>query len=260
MGGTAVKTFTLAFAMVSCALAGLCGAQQPAAQPPAQAPQAAFTDVYLVHFSKAAPGKAQELQQSMLAPAPETPMPTHVLLLLHREGDDWDFAAIAHQGASFTIKASDVRPTPARELRAWHNDTLAVGPPWPEFARAMGIGTPQAGAQPAGNAIYVLTTYRGAAGHREQLLQTLQRLDLVARKPGNSVILRHAEGSPWDYVMITRYDSWQDLAANQSDPEAEQRARRAGFTQTPGLELREHMASHHDTIAERIPVKAPAPR
>jgi hypothetical protein len=253
-----VKSLTLAFSLLFYALTDLCAAQQPAAQPSPQTLQAAPTDVYLVHFSKAAPGKAQELQKSFMTPAPETPMPTHVLLLVHREGDDWDFGVIAHEGPSFTVKAGDVRPSPARELRAWHNDTLAVGPAWPEFARAMGIATPQAGAQPAGNAIYILTTYRGAPGQRDQLLQTLQRVDKAARKPGNSVILRHAEGSTWDYVVITRYDSWQDLAADQGDPQAEQRARSAGFTQSPGLELREYMASHHDTIAERIPIQAPA--
>ncbi len=59
-------------------------------------------------------------------------------------------------------------------------------------------------------------------------------------------------------MVITRSDSWQALAADQTDPEGEQRARRAGFTQAPGLELREYMASHHDTIASRIAVQPPA--
>lgn len=221
---------------------------------------AAFTDVYLVHFVKAAPGKTQQLQQSLQAPAPELPMPGQVLTLIHREGDDWDYAVIAHEGASYSIKATDVRTTPAREMRAWHSDTFAVGPAWTDFARAMGIGTqPAAGAQPAATPVYILTTYRGVPGGRDQLLQTLQRINQAARKPGSSVILRHAEGSPWDYVVITRYDSWQDLAADQGDPQAEQRARSAGFTQSPGLELRQYMASHHDTIAERVPVQAPVP-
>jgi hypothetical protein len=38
-----------------------------------------------------------------------------------------------------------------------------------------------------------------------------------AIKPGSSVIPRHAEGPEWNYAVITRYDSWQDLAADQTD-------------------------------------------
>jgi hypothetical protein len=249
-----VKRFTLAVSILTLTIVSFCGAQQP----PAQVSQATFTDVYHVHFVKAVPGKTKELQQSLLAPSVDTPMPTHVLVLVHREGDDWDFASIAHEGTSFTVKASDQRITPARELRDRHNDTIATGPSWPEFARAMGLSGPQAGAQPAGSAVYIITTYRGLPGHRDQLYETLQRIDRASRKPGSSVILRHAEGSEWDYAVITRYDSWQDLAADQTDPEADQRAKRAGFTQSPGLELREHMLSHHDTIADRIAVQASA--
>lgn len=250
-----MKRSIVAFSILSVALAAVyAGAQQPAEQ----TSPAAFTDVYHVHFVKAVPGKTTDLERTLLAPSVDTPMPTHVLVLRHREGDDWDFASIAHEGASYTVKASDQRMTPARELRDRHNDTIAVGPAWPEFARALGLSGPQAGAQPAGNSVYIITTYRGLPGHREKLHETLQRIDRASRKPGNSVILRHAEGAEWDYVVITRYDSWQDLAADQADAEADQRAKRFGFTQSPGLELREHMLSHHDTIAERIPVQASA--
>ena len=60
----------------------------------------------------------------------------------------------------------------------------------------------------------------------------------------------------WDYLYITRYNGWKDLA-QQEDPETETRARRAGLTQDAGLELRQHMPAHHDTIAERVAVQAP---
>ena len=232
----------------------------PASAQQASAPSSggSFSDVYHVHFVKAVPGKTRDLESTLTRPSVDTPMPTHVLVLLHREGDDWDFASIAHEGTSFTVNASDQRMTPARELRQRHNDTIATGPSWPDFAKAMGLGGPQAGAQPADKAVYILTTYRGLPGHREQLYQTLQRIDRASRKPGSSVVLRHAEGSEWDYAVITRYDSWQDLAADQTDTQAEPRQRQAGFTQAPGLELREHMVSHHDTIAERVPMQAAA--
>jgi len=254
-----VQRITTAVCLLIFSLSGACVAQQTSAAPTASS--GAFTDVYHVHFVKAVPGKTTELEKTLLAPSVDTPMPTHVLVLRHREGDDWDFAAIAHEGPTYTVKASayeQLRTPATRELRDRHNDTLAVGPAWPDFAKALGLSGPQAGAQPAGSAVYIITTYRGLPGHREQLYETLQRIERASRKPGSTVILRHAEGAEWDYAVITRYESWQDLAADQTDPEADQRAKRAGLTQSPGLELREHMLSHHDTIADRIPVQASA--
>jgi hypothetical protein len=246
-----MKRTMMAVAILLFALAsGYAVAQTPAAQ------SGAFSDVYHVHFVKAAPGKTVELQNTLTTPSVDTPMPTHVLLLRHREGDDWDFASVAHEGASFTVKASDSRMTPARALREHHTDTISTGPSWPEFAKAMGIGGPQAGAQPAGDAVYIITTYRGLPHRREELYQTLLKIEKASRKPGNTVILRHAEGADWDYAVITHYDSWQDMAADQTDAAAEQREKRAGFTQNPGLELREYMIAHHDTIAERVSMQA----
>ena len=142
-------------------------------------------------------------------------------------------------------------------MRAWHTDTYAQGPPWAEFAKAMGIGQPQAGAAPAGSDLYVVTTYRGAAGHRAQLEETLKRVAASGLRPADTVLLQHREGSPWDYLYVTRFNGWKDFAAQQEDPEGEARARRAGLTQDAGVEIRQHMASHHDTMAERVAIQAP---
>jgi hypothetical protein len=242
--------------LASLLLALAATAQQ--SQPMGASPVASNrTDLYHVHFVKAAPGKATELLNSLTIPTPDTAMPTHALILRHLEGDDWDFAVIQHLGGKFTLDTSGAAPGPARELRTWHNDTYAQGPAWPEFAKAMGIGQPQAGAAPAGTEIYIVTAYRGAAGHRTQLEETIKRTNASSLRPGDSVLLQHREGSPWDYLYVTRYSGWKDLAAQQEDPESEARARRAGFTQAVGLELRQHMAAHHDTIAERVAVQAP---
>ncbi len=92
--------------------------------------------------------------------------------------------------------------------------------------------------------------------HRAELEETLKRIAASSLRPGDSVLLQHREGSPWDYLYITHYTGWKDLAAQQEDPEAGARARRAGLTQDAGLELRQHMASHHDTIAERVAIQA----
>jgi len=227
---------------------------QPAGTSPAASNR---TDLYHVHFAKAVPGKAAELLSSLTNPPPETAMPTHALVLRHLEGDDWDFAVIQHLGNKVTLDTSGAAPGPARELRAWHKDTYAQGPAWPEFAKSMGIGQQQAGAATAGRDLYIVTTYRGAAGHRTQLEETIKRIAASGLRPADSVLLQHREGSPWDYLYVTRYDGWKDLAAQQEDPQADARARRAGLTQDAGIELRQHMAEHHDTIAERVAIQAP---
>jgi len=221
-------------------------AQTPsaAAQPPIPA---AWSQIYHVHFTQAAPGKYAELEKFMAAPDPSAAMPAHVLLLRHREGSPWDFVAIDHIGPKATVESG--RPGPARELRAWHEDTFVQGPPWDVFAKAMGID-----GQGATDAVYVVSVYRGAAGHRAQLDEALQKVQASAAKPGRGVILQHAEGGAWDSMVISRYDSWADFAADMADTTAGQREQRAGLARSAGLELREHAASHNDTIAVRVAV------
>ena len=215
------------------------------------------TDLYMVHFVKAAPGRATDLINGLKVAPSDAAMPTHMLILRHVDGDDWDFALIQHLGPKTTIDASaPIGPPAQRELRTWHTDTYALGPSWAEFSKAMGIGQAQAGAAAAGKDVYVLSDYRGAAGHRVQLEDTLKKVAASSARPADTVLLQHRDGSPWDYVYITRYDGFKDYAAQQEDPEAEARGRRAGLTQDAGLEIRQHMASHHDTIAVRVPVQA----
>ncbi len=222
-------------------------AQAPAsgAEPPVPA---AWSHIYHVHFVQAAPGKYAELEKLMTSPQPGAASPGHSLLLRHREGSPWDFVAIEHIGAKATVESG--RPGPARELRAWHEDTFVAGPPWDVFAKAMGIdGQQGAGAM---DALYVVSTYRGAAGHRAQLDETLQKVQASASKPDRGVILQHVEGGAWDSMLINRHDSWRDFAADQSDAAAEQRERRAGLSRPAPLALREHSASHNDTLAVRV--------
>ena len=221
-------------------------AQAPSsgAQPPMPAE---WSQIYHVHFTQAAPGKYAELEKFMATPDPGAAMPGHVLLLRHREGGPWDFVAIDHIGPKATVESG--RPGPAREWRAWHDDTFVQGPPWDVFAKAMGID-----GQGATDAVYVVSVYRGAPGHRAQLDETLQKVRAAAAKPGREVVLQHAEGGAWDSLVISRYDSWADFAADMSDTTAGEREKRAGLMRSAGLELREHSASHEDTIAVRVPI------
>ncbi len=48
---------------------------------------AARTDVYHIHFTKAATGKAAELAEWLKTPDPKAAMPGHSLLLRHQDGD-----------------------------------------------------------------------------------------------------------------------------------------------------------------------------
>lgn len=60
----------------------------------AQRGPVARTDVYHVHFAKAAPGKAAPLGDSLKTQDPKAPMKGHLLVLRHQDGDDWDYAVI----------------------------------------------------------------------------------------------------------------------------------------------------------------------
>ena len=230
-------------------VAGLCLLAVPAvhAQAPAAADKravpAAFSQIYHVSFVQAAPGKLAELEKIMMTAPPGSSSAFHGVMLRHREGSPWDLVTIEHLGATTTIEVG--WPGPARELRAWHDDTFVAGPPWEVFAKAMGVGGKSDGP-------YVLTTYRGAPGHRAQLDDTLEKLQASAAKPDRGVVLRHVEGGNWDSLVISRYDTWAEFAADMTDTGSEQRERRAGLTQPGWQALREHASTHTDTIA--VPV------
>jgi hypothetical protein len=209
----------------------------------AQNTPAVRTDLYHVHVAAAAPGKAAQLGDYLKTPDATSPMPGHVLVLRHQDGAEWDYIVIAHLGTKTTVAAAGT-PTPAnvRDLYAWHGDTFVNGPAWPEFVRAMGLGDQAA---KSANAVYVASFYRALPGHRDQLEQRL------SAAPGGdvagSVLLQHIEGGPWTFLEVTRYDSWQSFAANESSSVA-QTAKGSG----PWFALRENISTHTDTLTNRI--------
>jgi hypothetical protein len=212
----------------------------PAAQAQPASPPA--TDLYHVHFTKAAPGQAVALAKVLTTPDKTSPMPEHFIVFRHQEGDDWDYAVIQHLGPKTELSASrPVPPEAERNLRAWHNDTFAVGPSWGEFTKQLGIG----GTGAAQNAVYIVGVQRTLPGHTAQLEQALN-----AAGPGKvqtgTVLLRHAEGGDWTFLTITRYNSWQDLATDRAA--AQSAAPSAGGW----AGIREHSAFHRDTIADRV--------
>src|SRR5262249_18363920 len=132
--------------------------------------QAARTDVYHVHFAKAAPGKGAEEGDYLKKQDPNAPMAGHYIVLRHQSGEDWDYAVIDHLGTKPTVSAAgNPPPAAARDLNAWHGDTFVNGPAWPEFAKAMGLDDP---AKSAGS-VYVVSVFRAAPGHRDELEKSL---------------------------------------------------------------------------------------
>lgn len=219
---------------------GIVAAAPSSAQTP---PAAAATDVYHVHFTKAAPGQAAALGKALMTPDKSSPMPEHFLVLRHQEGDDWDYAVIQHLGPKAEVSAAAPAPLDAvRNLRAWHDDTFASGPSWPEFTKQMGIG----GSAAASGQVYVLGVHRTVPGHRDQLEKALSAPGPSSKIQTGTVLLQHLEGGDWTFATITRYDSWQDFASDRA-------AAISAATAAGGwADIREHSAFHRDTIGDRI--------
>ena len=206
----------------------------------------ARTDVYHVHFVKAAAGKAAQLAQELKMPDPKAPMPGHSIVLRHQDGDSWDYAVIEHLGTKATVEAAGNPPPPnARDLRDWHNDTFVNGPAWADFAKAMGLGDD---ASKSAGSVYAVSVYRPIAGHDDQLEKELSAPPVrpIDTSAGN-VLMQHLEGGPWRFLTIVRYASWADFATNETNSVAQSNKNEGGW-----FTLRDHTSFHNDTLTDRI--------
>jgi hypothetical protein len=208
-------------------------------------PQAPALELYHIHVVKAAPGKLLQLVDTYKsAPGPEANEPqVSPIILRHREGGEWDLIVITPLGKQTTISASAL-PQAVQDfnqrvqpLTDWHADTFTVGPVWDVVQKAI---VPAKDAQP----VYQISDYRSLTGHRQQLREVLDRN--AQATPGRSVLFSHAEGAPWNFLSVTRYDSWAALGAPAPPPAA------GATQQEAGLAIREHMSVHHDTIAQYV--------
>jgi hypothetical protein len=201
------------------------------------------TDVYHIHFNKAALGKAVQLGDRLKVQDTDAPMPGHYLVLRHQQGEDWDYLVVEHFGTKATVEAnSPMLPASARDQSDWHSDTFVNGPAWPEFARVMGLG--DQAAKTAGS-VYAVSVYRAAPGHREQLEALLNAAP--AAGSAGSIVLQHLEGGNWQYLSLERYGSWRDYADSEMKSAAEM-AKGTG----DWFKLREHAAYHTDTLTDRL--------
>ena len=229
--------------IVTCffVLGGVVAATTASPQNPAAAPAA--TDVYHVHFTKAAPGQAAALGKSLMVPDKTSPMPEHFVVLRHQEGDDWDYAVIQHLGPKAEVSATAPAPPDAqRALSAWHSDTFVSGPSWAEFTKEMSIG----GSANAAGLVYVVGVHRVVPGHREQLLKSLSAPGPSSKIQTGNVLLQHIEGGEWTFATISRYNSWQDFASERAA------AASAGDAAGGWADIRQHSAFHRDTLVDRI--------
>jgi hypothetical protein len=206
---------------------------------PAQA--SARTDVYHVHFAKAALGKGAEEGDYLKQPDPNSPMPMHSIVLRHQIGEDWDYVEIEHLGTKATVNAAgNPPPGNSRDLNAWHTDTFVNGPAWPEFAKAMGLDD---AAKTAGS-VYVVSVFRAAPGHRDELEKSLAQ-------PGSgtagNVLMQHLEGGPWHFLTVARYNSWEDFAKGEKTDVADTLKPDGGW-----LGVRNQSSYHNDTVTDRI--------
>ena len=91
----------------------------------------------------------------------------------------------------------------------------------------------------------IVSLYRAAPGHQEQLLQWLAQQDRVGASVGlpANQIYAHTDGDSWDYMMIA------PVTTDAQDDAFDAAARKMGVTSGPraGLELRKHIAQHTDT-------------
>ncbi|MGH9579664.1 MAG: hypothetical protein ACRD2R_01615 [Terriglobales bacterium] len=219
--------------------------------------EAPARELYRIHFFKAAPGRLPDLIEAYRnAPLPDnrTPRP---LVFRHRMGDDWDVMVIYPLGAKASLDANPAPLPPAlarfRERvmanYAWHTDTYASGPPLAEVEKALAL---PAETEKSGG-VYLAAHYTALAGHQQALADVLRR-DMATAAPGSAVLFEHLQGASWDFLVMFRYASWQEWAAAESDPAADELARRQGFADTDaiGLELRQHMSAHHDNFLSRV--------
>lgn len=235
---------TAAFAVFGSAI--IAHAQEsPTASPASASP--ARTDVYHVHFNHAAPGKASALADFLKAPAPNAPMPGHVLILRHEDGAPWDYAVIQHMGTKATVEAAgNPRGPSMKGLSDWHDDTFVNGPSWSEFTKAMGLDSD--GKSKSSESLYVVSIYRPVPGHEDTLEKFLSEPPSASNDLAvGTVLMQHLEGGAWRYFAITRYKSWQDYATSEVNSVAQSNKGSGGW-----FTLREHVSFHNDTLTSRV--------
>jgi hypothetical protein len=110
--------------------------------------------------------------------------------------------------------------------------------------KALGLGD---NAAKTSGSVYVVSVFRPAPGHREDLEKNLSAAPPAGDTSSGAVFLTHLEGAPWAFLTITRYNSWQDFGTSETSNVSDSNKSNSGW-----FTMREHAAYHADTIADRI--------
>lgn len=199
-------------------------------------------ELYHIHIVASAPGKLTELIETYKnGPRPEADEPQVTpIILRHAQGGEWDLMVITPLGKQTTITVAAAPQAVldfnqrVQPLTNWHADTFVAGPAWAVVQKML--------VPVKGEPVYQVSDYRSLPGHRAQLLQVLNDSPAASR----SILFSHVEGAPWNFLNVTRFDSWAELGAPP------QPAAGGATPQQTGLALRNHMAVHHDTIATYV--------
>lgn len=92
----------------------------------------------------------------------------------------------------------------------------------------------------------VVSIYHVAPGQHENFLKWLARQDEIAKAAGQkpATFYAHTDGDSWDYVSIS------PMTTDAQDKAFDEAARKMGVNpKKGGLEMRQYMASHTDTIS-----------
>jgi hypothetical protein len=95
--------------------------------------------------------------------------------------------------------------------------------------------------------VYVVSVYRAAPGHRDELEKSLAQPPRRADTVAGNVPLQHLEGGPWNFLTVAPYNPWQDFASNEKTSVADTLKPDGGW-----LAVRNHSTYHNDTITDRI--------
>jgi hypothetical protein len=85
-------------------------------------------------------------------------------------------------------------------------------------------------------------------GHRDDLDKMLSEPpNRAIDTSSGAVLLQHVEGASWTFLSVVRYDSWEKFAENEKKQHRRNEEESGGW-----FDLRNHVATHHDTLTDRI--------
>jgi len=92
-----------------------------------------------------------------------------------------------------------------------------------------------------------VSVFRAAPGHRDELEKSLGQPPGPPDTVAGAVLMQHLEGGPWQFLTVTRYNTWHDFATSEKASVAETLKPDGGW-----LGVRNHSSYHNDTITDRI--------